>query len=583
MVRRSSSQAAPHVVRVTAAAVAAALVVAACSEPLTESPELPDEVREPEPSADPDPDPEPEPEPEPADEVDEQQTALGSYGVSAGDAAAVDAGMAVLEAGGSAVDAAIATAFAVSVVEPFASGIGGGGATLVADVDGEVMSYDYREVVNQEGTIPPSDTGIPGFVAGMGELHADHGVLDWDELLAPAIALAADGSPTSRIVADQLRTGSGRLDVGGLQAFFPNGTALSEGDLLVQPELAATLGAIAQEGPDVFYAGALGDLLAAEVDGIDASSLAVYEVQRTPPPRGRFAGHELVAAAPPLPGAALIQQLQVAEALGVGDVAPPEADHIHRMMMAWRVADRSVSASFGDPDFVEVPVARLTDPGANAEVAAGIPGDRLLAGARGGAAVLAGEAADTDPAVVGNTTHITVVDAEGTVVSMTNTLTNFWGSGQHVAGFFLNDQLSRFSIGGEANRPEPGRRSVSWSLPLLVLDDEGRPVLGIGSPGGRRILTIEASILVRWALHGQSLEDAVTAPRVHLEGDTLQFERLPDDPIASDLRGRGYALEVPAPVYYFGSVQALEIDHDAGTVTGAQDPRRAGTWRSERS
>lgn len=173
-----------------------------------------------------------------------------------------------------------------------------------------------------------------------------------------------------------------------------------------------------------------------------------------------------------------------------------------------------------------------------------------------------------------------MVDAEGTVVSMTNTLTNFWGSGQDVGGFFLNDQLNRFSVGGGANQPEPGRRSVSWALPAMVLDAEGRPVLGIGSPGGRRIPTIEGNLLVRWGLLGQSLQDAVNAPRVHLEGDTLQFERLPDDDVAAALRSRGYTLEVPAPIYYFGSVQALEIDYDAREVRGAEDPRRAGTWRA---
>jgi gamma-glutamyltranspeptidase / glutathione hydrolase len=572
------------------------VILAACSPPLSGSPELPDEGRqsdaaaepgpvppvgpESEPESDPEPPagtaPDPEPDTMPDPEPPEEEPELGVYGVSAGDGSAVDAGMAMLEAGGTAVDAAIAAALAVGVVEPFASGLGGGGATLVAGADGEVTAYDYREVVNNAGEIPASNVGIPGFVSGMAALHEDHGVLPWTDLVEPAIALA-ESATTTQILADQLATGVRRLDTGSLPALYPGGRALEPGDPLGQPELVATLRTLAVEGPQSFTTGSIATLLSDEVPGIDEASLADYRVQRSEPPRGFFAGYEVVGAAPPLPGAALVQLLQVAEAAGVGDLAPPSADHIHRMMMSWRIADRSIGEVFGDPDFVEVPLDELTDATANAELATTIPDDRLLAAPAGAEPEIA--AAD-EASVAGNTTHVTAVDAHGTVVSMTNTITNFWGSGVHIGGFFLNDQLRRFSIGGDANEPAPGRRPVSWALPALVLDDQGRPVMGIGSPGGRRIPTIESNLLVRWALHGQTLQDAVDAPRVHLEGSTLQFERLPDGETASDLRSRGYTLEVPAPTYYFGSVQALEIDHDAKEIGGAEDARRAGTWRA---
>jgi gamma-glutamyltranspeptidase/glutathione hydrolase len=242
---------------------------------------------------------------------------------------------------------------------------------------------------------------------------------------------------------------------------------------------------------------------------------------------------------------------------------------------------------FGDPRYVDVPVTELTDPATNADIAATISDETVLAAGRdphGGpapdnVALAAGRLGEPSD---GNTTHITVVDDEGTVVSMTNSIMNLWGSGQEVGGFFVNDLLLRFSLGGEANTPGPGRRPVSWDLPLIVLDDTARPVLGLGSPGGSRIATIESNVLVRWGLSGMSLADAVQAPRVHLiNDDELVFETLPDDDVAADLRSRGYAdLQEPDRAYYFGSVQALEIDHETGTVTGAADPRRNADWDS---
>lgn len=566
------------------------LVAGACTPGGQPSPETPaDEPApatppEPEPDADDAPEPEPEDDPDlpapddgpadgDADALDEgsedDRTQLTEHGVSAGDEAAVQAGLAMLREGGTAVDAAVAAAFAVSVVEPFASGLGGGGAALLAGPDQEPEAYDYREVVAADGIVPASETGIPGFVAGMAQLHEEHGALAWEDLLAPSIELAEDGVGTTGILADQLRSARSRLPEGELPELFPDGSPLDAGDQLVQPELADTLRTIADEGPGAFYGGDLGARLADSVDGVDVDSLEAYEVQRSEPPRGVFGDLEVVGAAPPLPGAAFVQQLQVAEALDVGSPAPGSADHLHRMAMAWRVADRTIDAELGDPDFVDVPVETLVDPEVNAELAADIDDGSLLAGA-------------ASPVTAANTTHVTAVDEDGTVVSMTNTLTNFWGSGQRELGFFLNDQLRRFSIGGTNNEPEAGRRSVSWSLPVMVLDDQGRPVLGIGSPGGRRIPTILGNVLVRWGLHGEPLDAAVEAPRYHLEGDVLEFETLPDDGVAASLLDRGYAgLEEPTPPYYFGSVQALEIDHDRGTVGGALDPRREGAFTVE--
>jgi gamma-glutamyltranspeptidase / glutathione hydrolase len=554
--------------RLFVAVLLGVLAVAACeAEPETEDPgETPEEATEGTPT--------PAATPTPEEDGDEDE-GLGAYGVSAGDADAVEAGMSVLADGGNAVDAAVAAAYAVSVVEPFASGIGGGGAAIIVEPGEEPIAYDYREVVPEDGRIPASNTGTPGFVAGMETLVDSHGTRDHGELLGPAITLAEEGTDTSSLVAEQLAGAAHRLPTGDLPHLYPGGSPLSAGEPLVQEELAATLRTVADGGAAAFYEGELAERISTGIEGVDTTSLAAYEVQSTPPARGSFAGYEVVAAPPPLPGVALVQMLQVAEALGIAEHEPGSADFVHSLAMAWRLSEQFVNWDLGDPDYVDVPVDELTDPERNAALAEHISMDSVLQ-------VDAGEPRGGLDAP--NTTHLTVVDADGTLVSMTNTVTNFWGSGQYTAGFFLNDQLSRFDIGqSSANEPEAGRRSVSWSLPAVVLDGEGRPVLGLGSPGGKRIPKTLAHVIARWGAHGESLEAAVDAPRFHLEGSTLELERSLGNETDADLRRRGYsAVDTQRPALYFGSVQALELDHEVGEIVGSADPRREADWATDR-
>ncbi|MCG7284767.1 gamma-glutamyltransferase [Cellulomonas sp. ACRRI] len=472
--------------------------------------------------------------------------------------------MQVLEAGGSAVDAAIAAAFADAVMQPASSGIGGGGVTIVV-ADGAARNYDYREVVNQSGVVPASGTGIPGFLAGMTTLYEEYGRLDWDELLQPAIALARDGAPVSAYLAGSLASNLGRQVTASLPQFRrADGAPLVEGDLLVQSELAATMQRIADTGPGAGYADELAAAMAAAVDGVDAVSLAAYTVQEGEPAAGPVGDYTMLSGAPALPGAAIIQMVQIAEAAGIANTEPGSAEFADLQSRAWQVADTSVQQYFGDPDFVDVPVEILTDPAANAAVAATLAD----------ASVTSSTGAEYSGAL--NTTHISVVDADGVGVSMTNTITNYWGSGQYVAGFFMNDQISRFGdIGVQGqNTPAPGRRSVTWSSPSMVVDDEYRPVLVIGAPGGRQIPNTTAQVVTLWALHGLSLEEAVPVDRFILDNGRLRLET---DGIAEQMRARGYQVQVtPAtsrPNY--GSVQALEIDWKSATVSGFADPRRS--------
>ena len=498
------------------------------------------------------------------DDTSEPAAVLDQQGVNAGHPLAAEAGMEMLDAGGTAVDAAIAAAFAVSVVEPYASGVGGGGSTLVATQDGEPEAFDYREVVAVDGTIPASNTGVPGFVAGMAELHAQHGTLEWSELLEPAARMAEDGVPATDSLIARIDAG-GAGAIAGLEQFAPGGQSLQTGAPLVQTELGATFRTLQAEGPESFYTGPIAEQLTS-VDGIDPVSLEQYEVQYSDAPQGPFGDHQMVSAAPALPGAALIQMLQVLESQGISEVDSESAEYVQQISEAWLLAEQTIRTDLGDPAFTEVPVDELVDPVRNAELAENTAPAEPAEGAP------EGENMDTP----GNTTHLTVIDDDGTVVSMTNTLTDFWGSDTEIGGFFLNDQLSRFStFPSPQNQPEPGRRSVTWSNPTMVLDNEGRPAMGLGTPGGANILNVLANTLTRWGLMDQSLDEAVAAPRFRFDSATQTLVGEPaftTTPTAQEVQALGWQLST-SPEGLFGSVQALEIDYDERTISGPTDTR----------
>ena len=491
---------------------------------------------------------------------------LNQQGVAAAHPLAVDAGTQILQQGGNAVDAAIATAFAISVVEPYASGIGGGGSTLLAGPDMAPVSYDYREVVAQGGVIPNSGTGVPGMVDGMETLHEEHGSLEWSALLQPAIKLAEDGFPITELLAQRLRSDFGPTSIAGHEHFHNGTSPLSQGDTLVQQELATTLETIATKGPEAMYTGSISEDLT-QIDGLDAETLAQYETVQATPVSGAFGEYTFVSAAPPLPGAAVVQQLQIAESLGVADSEPGSAAYIDQLSQAWTVANESVFEHFGDPAFVDVPTDDLTDAESNASRAE--PAADMTSGETTG-----------DTIQAGNTTHLTVVDDDGLTVSMTNTLTSFWGGAEsaYVGGFFLNDQLSRFeAIDTPANQPAPGRKSVSWSAPSMVLDAQDRVVMGVGTPGGHQIPNILSAVLVPWALQDVSLQEAVDAPRHSLQDGVLALESEPSQEVADLITQRGWQPQVTTRAdAVFGSVQALEINYEDGTVDGAVDSRRDG-------
>lgn len=512
---------------------------------------------------------------EPADrDADEDDPAtptepqLGVYGVSSSSPEAVAVGMEVLAAGGNAVDATIAVAYALGVAEPFGSGPGGGGAMLVHPLGEAPVSYDYRELAPVEGGIPASNIGVPGFVAGMEHVHARHGSIELADLIEPAARLAEDGIEVSQYLHERLRGAGHRLPIHLAPRLFPSGQAIGPGATLRQPEYAGALRIIQEGGADAFYRGPLAELIVDAVEGLDAEDLASFEVLESDPVVGSFQGYDIVGAGVPSSGVTVVQMLQIAEALGVPDMDLDGADAHHAVAQAWRAALSDRTEHVTDPTLHDVPVEELLSQDRARTIAEAVPDDGFVTVEKEEEALHL----ETD------TTHVVVVDPDGTMVSMTNTLSNFFGSGLPVSGFFLNDQLKNFSReADDVNIAEEAKRPRSFIAPVIVADD-GRPLLGIGSPGGRRIPVMIAQVLIAWA-DGHELQQAVDRPRFHLEGRRLQLEESVPDEVWNDLAARGYEVTTEVPTTeYFGGIQALAVDHDARELQGVADARRPGDW-----
>jgi gamma-glutamyltranspeptidase / glutathione hydrolase len=495
---------------------------------------------------------------------------IGVHGVTSSSPQAVDVGMQVLEAGGNAVDAAVAMAYTLGVAEPFGSGPGGGGAMLVHEVGEEPRYYDYREMAPLSGTLPASNIGVPGFVLGMEHVHDIHGAIELADLIEPAARLAEDGYEVSEYLHDRLRAAGHRLPIHLAPRLFPDGQAIGAGETLRQPEYAQALRLIQAEGASAVYEGELGQQMIDAVNGLGAEDLAAYEVLELDPVVSSFAGYEVVASGVPTSGITVAQMLAIADELGLGGGDLDAPDSYHGIAQAWRAALSDRTEYVADPTIRDVPVDELVAPGRIADIAAAIPPDGFV------------EVNEEDLLLQleTDTTHVVVVDASGTMVSMTNTLSNFFGSGLPVSGFFMNDQLKNFSREADSvNRAEAGKRPRSFIAPIIVADAD-RPILGIGSPGGRRIPTQIAEVLIAWA-NGSDLEAATLRPRFHLEGRRLELETQVDSAVRDDLASRGYEVTTEVPTTeYFGGMQALLVDHDAGHIEGIADERRIGVWQT---
>lgn len=538
------------------------------AEPPAERDELELRPRE---QAEPEPDPEPEPPSDDPELEPEDSPELGDYGVTASHPEAVQVGMDVLDAGGNAVDSAISVAYALGVVEPFGSGLGGGGTMLIHEPDGTAVAYDYRETAPQSGVRPNSNIGVPGFVAGMEVIHDAHGTIEKPDLIEPAARFAEDGVTVTEYLHERLSDASYRMPVHLSPELFPNGEPIEPDQILHQPAYGQALRQIQEEGQAAFYEGGLGQQIVDAVSGLEMDDFAAYEVLELEPTVGTFAGYEVISGAAPASGQALIQTLQIAEAAGINDIELGTTEAYHTIAQAWRASMSDRNEFVGDPSHEDVPVDQLLSTEHAESIAAQIPADDFLNVAEVDSAL----STETD------TTHVVVVDSEGRMVSMTNTLSNFFGSGLPVSGFFLNDQLKNFAGDPESvNATAPGKRPRSFVTPTIVASD-GDAVLGIGSPGGRRIPMVTAQVLIGWAGQGHDLDTATEAARFHLEGNEMQVEQALETEVFNELTARGYVITEDMPTTeYFGGMQALLVDHDAGQISGVADARRDGAWES---
>ena len=522
--------------------------------------------------------------------------------VVASDALAADVGRETLQAGGSAVDAAVATAFALAVTLPAAGNIGGGGFLVHRAADGSAAAYDFRETAPAAASPEMFVTGgvydaarhhdshvavgVPGTVAGLHRAWTDHGRLPWRRLVEPAVALGREGFVLTYARAASLAGGLARMSryPASVAAFSRDGTPYAAGDRFRQPDLAATLELIANEGPAGLYRGRTAALVARAMAAhgglITEADLAAYEPRVREVVRGTYRGYEVVSMPPPSSGGVtLIQMLNVLEGYDLRAAGFGSAINVHRIAEAMRrgFADRALH--LGDPDFnPRLPVLRLTSKEYAAGLRASIDPDR---------ASRSGPDTFEWPPRGNETTHVSVVDADRNAVALTTTLEQSYGSKIVVpgAGFLLNNEMGDFNaapglttatglIGTQPNLAEPGKRMLSSMTPTILAKD-GRLFMATGSPGGRTIINTVLHTILNVIDFGMNVQEAVDAPRFHHQWlpDELRYERrgLSPDTLAL-LEARGHELVARTSQ---GAAHAIVLDAETDVLEGAADPRRA--------
>jgi gamma-glutamyltranspeptidase/glutathione hydrolase len=526
------------------------------------------------------------------------------------DAYASEVGVRVLEAGGNAVDAAVATSLALAVVNPEAGNIGGGGFMVIRFADGESAAVDYREKAPlaahrnmyldaagelMEGYVHGHRAvGVPGAVAGLWAAHQRYGVLPWSDVVAPAIDLA-NGFEVRERQAHSLSRSVEALSVEPATAeiFLPGGTPPAMGATFVQADLAATLGRIQERGRDGFYLGETADLIVAEMERADGlithADLAGYQAAWREPIVFTYRGLTVTSMAPVSSGGATLAAMsKILQGFDLGSLAWHGTEHTHLLAEAWRRAYADRNAYLADPDFVTMPLERMISSEYGAERRAGISMDRATPSSEVGPGL-------GTPDRETNTTHFSVVDAQGNAVAVTTTINSFYGSRVTVAGagFLLNNEMDDFAarpgsanqfglVQGENNAIEPGKRMLSAMTPTIVARPDRSLFYVTGSPGGATIITNVFQILSNVIDFGMGVVQAVNAPRLHHQHlpDRIQYEpgALSPETLA-ELQALGHETSLrfseSAMYPYIGDIQAIMVSPD-GSLEGASDPRRGG-------
>ena len=511
-------------------------------------------------------------------------------------------GVDILKAGGNAVDAAVAVGFALGVVEPNASGIGGGGLMLIWLADsGRTVFIDFREKaptgaaadmfeLDEEGSIKPDDRGfnpavvggrsvaVPGEVAGLLLAQQKFGSMARAQVMQPAIGLAEQGITVSEVLAGLIAENYDVL------LGYPESSAIylsddfpkSPGETVRNTHLAATLRLVAEQGRDGFYTGRVAQSIvnAVQADGgsITMEDLAGYLPSYRAPVRGQYRGYDIVSSPPPSSGGAhVIELLNIMEHYDLAAMGPDSADSLHAWGEAMKLAYADRAVFMGDSDFVLVPTE---------ELASKSYAKKRFELIDMGKAMPEYGAGDPTAGDSGSTTHYSVIDAAGNMVACTKTINHFFGSGITApgTGVLLNDQMDDFEKApGGANSIEAGKKPLSSMSPTLLLKD-GKPFATLGSPGGMRIISTMAMLISNLVDHGMDIQSAIEAPRINSYQDgPLKIEARIGDEVRADLEGRGHELDIKKDFdLYFGGAQGVVIDPATGELHGGADPRRDG-------
>ncbi|MEM6801668.1 MAG: gamma-glutamyltransferase [Bacteroidota bacterium] len=515
---------------------------------------------------------------------------------------ATQVGLEILQKGGNAVDAAVGVGFALAVVLPRAGNLGGGGFMLVHEADkGETKAINYRErapkaasrnmYLDESGEIDRDlinssyqSSGVPGTVSGLLFALEKYGTMSPKEVLAPAVRLAKKGFAVTHDLSRVLRALEGRIRKWpeSEKIFYKGKEAYYEaGDLLIQEDLAKSLKLIAKQGAKAFYEGPIAELIVADMQAngglISMEDMADYKPQLTDVIWGDFQGYQVASMPPPSSGGVhLIQILNILEKYPLQESGHNSAASIHLMTEAMKLAYADRSKHLGDPLFWEVPVAELLDKSYADYLRKGIAAER----ARPSTEIMPGSPTDYESE---ETTHFSVVDKFGNVVSNTYTLNFSFGNGAVAkgTGILLNNEMSDFAakpgspdafglIGGESNKVEPGKRPLSSMTPSIVFKD-GKPFLVTGSPGGSRIITTVLQLILNSLVHEMNIAEATHAPRIHHQWfpDILFIEKSLNADTRKILEDLGHKLTERNAM---GSTQSIMIKD--GLLYGASDPRR---------
>jgi gamma-glutamyltranspeptidase / glutathione hydrolase len=538
-------------------------------------------------------------------------------------AIASQVGVDILQAGGNAVDAAVATGFALAVVHSPAGNIGGGGFMLIRMADGKTHFLDYREkapaaatrdmyldaqgnVIEGASEIGYKSIGVPGSVAGMVYAEQKYGKLTLKQVMAPAIKLARDGfALTWGEAADFHDSGLAKFPESH-RVFQRNGDYYKPGEIFRQPDLARTLERISDK-PDDFYHGALARELAAAMQKggglMTTEDLASYEVKEREPIHGTYRGYEVISSPPPSSGGAvLVELLNILEGYDLAKMESRSAESVHFTIEAFRRAFFDRAEFMGDPDFSKIPIAQLVDKKYAAAWREGIDPAKATPSIELKRPAIfsqleqyaASHPLAAAPPEGNHTTHYSIVDAEGNAVAVTTTINDWFGSRVTAdgLGFLLNDEMDDFSakpgvpngdglIQGEANAIGPGKRPLSSMTPTIVVHN-GKTVMVLGSPGSSKIITTVANVLMGVVDYGMNIQEAVNAPRFHNQWlpDIVNVEKWFSPDTLNILQNMGYKIQTglgsgmhTSP--YWSDAECIAIDEKTGDRLGATDVRNS--------